>query len=135
MHQQHSALAAKRQFAREKFEQDHAQRVNVAASIGPVPLAAGLLGRHVGRRAQQLSLDREGHFADFAACQAEVDDVGLAVAIHHDVAGLQIAVDHARLMRMLQRVGELDHDFGGVDGTELLAAEPFAQIGSVDVVA
>ncbi len=43
-----TAIAPKREFAREQLKQDHSQRVNVTARIGVVSCSSCLLGRHVG---------------------------------------------------------------------------------------
>ena len=71
-----------------------------------VPFAAGLLGRHVGRRAQNLPFDGHRDLARLALRQAEVHDVRLAAAVDHDVAGLQVAMDHALLVGVVQGLGD-----------------------------
>ena len=50
-------IAAERQLAGQQLVEDHAQAVDVAAAVDPVALAAGLLGAHVGRRAEHLAVD------------------------------------------------------------------------------
>ena len=75
---QHPGIAAKRQFAGEQFKQDHPQRIHVAARIRIVGRALGLLGRHVGGRAQDLAVHRHRDLAGLALGQAEVHDVRLA---------------------------------------------------------
>ena len=59
LQQQHAAVAAKRPFAGQQLVEDDAKAVDVAAGIDPVRFAAGLLGRHVGRRPQHLSFQGE----------------------------------------------------------------------------
>ena len=134
MHE-HPRVAAERQLAGEQLEQNHAQRIDVAAAIGRVGFALGLLGRHVGRRAQDLAVHRDGHFADFAAGQAEVHEVRLAVAVDHDVGRLQVAVDDALLVGVVQGVGDFRAQLGRLAAGQLLAGEPVAQRHAADEVA
>ena len=81
-------------------------------------LAARLFGRHVGRRpedhaalrrggAQRRCIsgvrDRASHLG-----QPEVQDLGVAARADEDVCGLDIAVNDARAVRGIQRIGDLD---------------------------
>ena len=86
--QQHPRRAAERQLAGQQLVEDHAQAVDVAAAVDAVRLAPGLLGAHVGRRAQHLAVDRHRDLARLALGQAEVHQVRPAVAVEHDVDGL-----------------------------------------------
>ena len=97
--------------------------------------AFGLFGRHVGGRAEDLAVHRHRHFARFAAGQAEVHEVRLAVAVDHDVGRLQVAMDDALLVGMVQRVGDLGAQLGRFAAGELLAGEPVAQRDAADEVA
>jgi len=65
-----------------------------------------LLGRHIGRRAGAQ------HFAGRAR-QAEVRDADPAVAVEHDVGGLQIAVDDAAVVRRGQPRARLPRHLEG----------------------
>ena len=58
--------------------EDHAEAEQVAAGIDR--LAAGLLGGHVGRRADDRSLLRQRRFLRGGAGQAEVEDLDAAPA-------------------------------------------------------
>ena len=71
-------------------------------------LAEGLLGRHVGRRAEDLAFERHGLIARLAFGQSEIHDVRLPGGVHHDVVWLQVAMDHASVMGVVERGG----DFG-----------------------
>ena len=126
MHE-HPGVAAEGEFAGEELEQDDAERIHVAAAVGGVGFALGLFGRHVGGRAEDLAVHRDGDFAHFAAGQAEVHEVRLAVAIDHDVGRLQVAVDDALLVGMVQGIGDFRAQLGRFAAGELLAGEPVAQ--------
>ena len=97
--------------------------------------APGLFGRHVGRRAQDLTIDRHRDLACLALRQPKIGDVRFAGGIHHDVAGLQIAMDDARLVGRVQGVSDLDAQLGGFPQSELPLGEPFLQAASLDEVA
>src|SRR5262249_56750020 len=77
-----------RRAGRELVER-RAQRVDVAARVDAA--AERLLGRHEGRRAEQLArLGRERVVVD--AGQAEVADDQPAAGLDHDVGRLEVAV-------------------------------------------
>ena len=81
--------------AGEQLVEHDARAVNVGPDVDPVRLAARLLGRHVGRRAQHLPVLGHDGFLGLALGQAEVHQVRLALGIEQDVGGLDVAVDHA----------------------------------------
>ncbi len=91
-----------RDLAGEELEEDDPQRVDVAASIGAMPLAGRLLGRHVPRGPHDPALDGEGRLVRLAAGQAEIHDDRLASAVDHDVRRLEVAVDDAGLVGVVQ---------------------------------
>ena len=84
----------------EQLAQHHPQRVDVAAGIHQRLVAASLLRAHVVGRARDLAArPRRGGGGD-----AEVDDLRQRPAVnlvHQQVAGLEVAVDHALLVRVL----------------------------------
>jgi len=88
--------------AREQLVEDDAQAEHVGAAVHAVALAAGLLGAHVGRRA---GVARAVAHVLLAQGQPEVGDEGPVGAVEQDVARLDVAVDHALLVRVLQRLG------------------------------
>ena len=66
-----------------------------------------LLGRHVARAAGD-SFDA-GEVRVVVQRDAEVDQPEVAVRREHQVARLDVAVDHAARMRIVQRLGALEH--------------------------
>jgi hypothetical protein len=91
--------------------------------------ALELLGRHVGRRAR-------AHVGDFAhRRQAEVHDADLARAVEHDIRRLQIAMEHAALMRGREARADLTRDFDRlVLGKAADASQQRREILAVDVL-
>ena len=134
LHQQHPQVAAERQLAAEHLEEHHPQRVHVRAPIGRVAFALGLFGRHVGRRSQDIAGHRQRGLARLALGQAEVHDVRLVAGVEHDVARLQIAVDDAVLVGVMERVGHSGTQLGRLVIGEFSAGQPVLKRQSLDQV-
>jgi hypothetical protein len=99
----------------QQLEEDDAERVDVAARVDPA--AVELLGRHVGRRADDHPGSRErGRVHAGGARDPEIEEVDRSVARDHDVARLHVAVHDAGEMRGRQRVGHGRGEPGGVGG-------------------
>ena len=105
----------------EALEQHAAERPDVGAPVDR--RAARLLGAHVGRGAEDHARAGSrrrvmvGEFDEvgvepasdrIALGEAEVEHLHRARGREHDVAGLEIAVDDAALVRRLDRRGDLD---------------------------
>ncbi len=56
-------------------------------------------------------------------CQAEIDQVGTALAIEHDVFRLDVAVDNPLLVRVTQRFGQGMHNFDRTAQIQRMARE------------
>src|SRR5213078_4508401 len=101
------------------------EAVDVGPSIEPPHLAAGLLGGHVIRRPQHRA-GLGGAPRGPVARQAEVHDVGpersVLSARHHDVGRLEIAVEDARPVRLVDPESGLAEDH-----RRLLDGEPARQ--------
>ncbi len=110
----------------EERVQQPAQGVDVGPLVHALELAARLLGRHVARRAEDRALlGQEGCAARARRAlgpgagdarllsavaqlgEAPVHDQHLAELAHHDVARLEVAVDHAAAVREPDRVAHL----------------------------
>ena len=112
----HGRLAVERNLAGEHLVDDDAQRVHIG--LAGDGLAEGLLGRHVVGRAEHAPVHREA-FLGQGARDAEVGDLGAALAAQQNVLGLDVAVDDllcvrcAQGARDLDRVGERHRRFQG----------------------
>ena len=111
----HQFLRIKGRPAREQFVEQHAQAVNVAARINVQPAHLRLFRAHVGRRANelmQLRVDRVVRQPAFGRLgDAEINHLGHRHAVmqrHQDVRRLDVAVDDALLVRVLDGVANLD---------------------------
>ena len=83
----------------------------MSAAAGDLPLRRRLLGAHVVRRAETQS--RFGHAAAGGGAHRERDaEVGhhRAAVVQEDVLRLDVAVDHAVPVRVVQRVSDLAGD-------------------------
>ena len=101
---------AERARARQQLVHHGAERIEVRA-VGELE-ALHLLGRHVGRAARDAFDARDvrvRHQRD-----AEVDDAHVAVVREHDVRRLDVAMDHAARMRVVQRLGAFVDDLDDV---------------------
>ena len=117
-----------RRLAGQHLIEHTAEGVDVGASID-VGIAGGLFRAHVVRRAEceaglgdpLAGCDGEG------ARDAEVGDDGLSAG-EHDVAWLDVAVDHAERMGVAEGGGDIAGDAQGVlDGEGSLAGEPIVE--------
>src|SRR5207245_2407316 len=64
--------------------------------------------------------------------QAEVDDDGVASLVDHDVAGLDVAMNEAALMGMVQRLGHTRDQLGGLRKGRPDLRDPGPQIASLN---
>ena len=125
-------LALERRLAGQQTVEGGAQRVDVGARAQPVEIASGLLGAHVGRRAQRAAGQglrrsarrrRDGLLADrrvgpaHGLGQPPVDHQRLAVPAQDDVGRLEIPMDHAAGVGVIDGVADVEE-----------AAEQLAQL-------
>ena len=111
---------------RQHLAEDDAPRVDVGAAIDG--LAEQLLGCHVGGRAEHRSGTRQSRgFRPFDLRDAEIDDLHAAVRLDQHVLRLQVAMDHAGIVRRRQRAGDLERDRSGPLGRNRPARDLLAQ--------
>jgi hypothetical protein len=106
------APAPHRVDAREALVEDERERVEVGALVDP--LSVRLLGRHVGERAHDVARAREWLVARQMR-DAEVRQLGRRAGRARPVGDdhvlrLDVAMDDAALVRVLERVGEREAD-------------------------
>jgi len=119
-------LGIKRRGAGQQLVEQHAEAVDVAAGIDVKAADVGLLGGHVLGRAYELAKLGEQRFVGEALAvrrlgDAEVDylrDRRAVVQRHKDVGRLQVAVNHALLMGMLNGPADLSEQFQLLAGAE-----------------
>ena len=75
LQQEHPRLAPERHLPGQQLVQDHPEAVDVTAGVHPVDLAAGLLGTHIGGRAEHLAVERHGDVVGGPLGQAEIRQV------------------------------------------------------------
>ena len=89
------AVAAERGLAGQQGVEDRAQAVDVGGRGDRPATPAGLLGRHVGRRAEDRARLGDLDVGLDPLGQAEVGDVRMALVVDQDVRRLEVAVEDA----------------------------------------
>jgi hypothetical protein len=112
-----------------------AQAVDVGAAIDAIHVPHRLLGSHVGRRAEQRTVDR-GPGIPLVADQPEVHHVGLedplVGGLDEDVPRLQVPVDQAQSVGGVDRAGHVPEQCQ--PGFEALLGGGRRQIPALDVL-
>ena len=115
MPERHQFLRIERRAAGQQFVEQHAQAVDVAARVNVQPAHLRLLRTHVGRRADELLQLREDRLVrqpPFGGLgDAEINHLRHRHAVvqrDEDVRRLDVAVDDALLMRVLDGLADLD---------------------------
>jgi hypothetical protein len=104
--------------AGQQFVEQHAERIDVGARVDVEPRHLRLLGRHVLGRAEDLRVLREqrllGQLGAGRLGDAEVDHLRHRHAVvqrHQHVARLDVAMDDALVVRVLDRLADLGEQF------------------------
>jgi len=87
------------------------------------------------RRSQNLAVGGHGDLARLALGQTEIHDVWFAVGVDQNVRRFQVAVDHTRLMRVLECLGYLGAQLDRLAGDQRLSGQPVGEIQAIDQVA
>ena len=122
-------------FARQQLEEDRPQRIDVGAPVGGMALPLGLFGRHVGRCSKNLSLHGHRDLARLPLSESKIRDVRLTRAVDQDVARLQVTMNDALLMGVMQRLADFDTEPSRVVVGGPLPGQPVVQRESFDEVA
>ena len=98
------ALRMVGQAAGQQFVADHAERVYIASDVEFRRIGRDLLRAHIRESPNELSNVRRARQERVVvrhARHSEIQDLGLTRLVHQDVAGLQVAVDDAALVGMM----------------------------------
>ena len=133
--QEHPDIAAKRLLAGQHFEEERAQRVDVAPTVRVMTGSLGLLRRHVGGRSDDLAVERHRYLARLAFRQTEIHQMRFPRRVDHDVTRLQIAMDDACFVRVVQRLGDLHTQEGRFVRAQTRFREHFIKRLSLDEIA
>src|SRR5688572_9743193 len=125
-----------------QFEQHHTEAPEIRSEIYRLP--AYLFWRHVLRRAHQqfrlrmqsrsaLKFDLISHALDQLR-QSEIQNLYMAVVGNHDVFRLDIAMNHACLVRGGQGIANLFDDFESLCLVQRFGLQEFTKSGAFDVL-
>ena len=84
-----------------------AKRIDVAAVVYGSALRQRLLRTHVTQRADEVAADGQAEVG-LAARQAEVRDPQMTTRVHQQIGRLDVAVDNALIVGVLQGLGSLN---------------------------
>ncbi len=116
----HGRIAAERRLAGQQLKEQAAGRIQIRARIHH--FATGLLGREILRRAHHgIRLRHRGRGVGDRAGNAKVHDLDLAIGSEHDVARLDITVNDAFAVRILEGGQHADDDLHGLVNRQRIA--------------
>ena len=93
--------------------EDHSQRVHIAPTIDKVAITTSLFRGHVRRSSQNQSRTGQLRLVTAPLRQTEVGDMWLTLRVHQNVAGLEIAMNHSRLVSVVDGIRNTGHDSSG----------------------
>jgi hypothetical protein len=118
--------------SRDGLVEDARQRVDVRAAVDL--LALDLLRRDVGDRPDERLLAGQAAGTRGVLGEAEVAQIRRAVAVDQDVRGLDVTMDEATGVRLVERLAYLGHEAHSRLGLKrAVALEQLAQVGPLDV--
>jgi hypothetical protein len=117
------------QSAGEEFVEHDPESVDIAPHINGSRLTRQLLGTHVLQGADMVSnLGLDGCQRTLRVgrlCNAEINHLRMPLGVHENVAGLQVAVNHASLVAMSDGIAHASEKFDAGSGRE-------GRVGGVD---
>ena len=103
-----------RRLTGEQSVQDRSQSVDVAQGRHQPLAPGGLLGSHVGRRAEDGARFGQAAIVLDLLRQAEVAHMRFALLVKENVGRLEITVEDAALVGVVNSLGDRDHELRGV---------------------
>ena len=114
--------------------QHGAESVDVGPRSDPRHVPDRLFRGHVAGRTDRLSRPGQLVVALDPPDQPEIGDPGVALFVDQDVPRLEVAVEHALFVRVLDRPGRLAEELGGFPGIQRPVRDPLPERGSTDEV-
>ena len=112
--QQHPEVAAEGELAGEQFVEDDTEAVHVAAAVDLARLTGRLLRAHVRRCAYDRPILSDPNVSGVALGEAEVHQARPANAVQHHIGRLDVTVDDAALMGVIERFGKSGRDLAAL---------------------
>ena len=97
----------------QQLVEDRTQSIDVGRRPQPFSQAAGLLGGHVAGRSHDRAAQRDRAILAGPLGQAKVSDIRASLAIEQDVGWLQVAMEEAAFVGVLDRAGDGRHQASG----------------------
>src|SRR5262249_5264550 len=131
-HRRHAVPLFEGDPAGQHLVEDHTEAVEVAARV--TASALHLLGRHIIRGAGRPGQTRPRHLAQRGVERdPEIDDLDAGPGRHDHVLRLEITVNDAFAMQIVERVGDLHGNVdGSIDGQNAVATNDAAQRFTLD---
>ena len=125
-------VASERRRASDGFVEHRPQAINIRAGVDLADATGGLFGRHRGGGAEDGAGGRG--VAVVPAGEAEVGEVGGAVAVEEDVRRFDVAVEDAVVVEVVDGAGDLGDEVDGFVERQRSVAEECSQIVAVDEI-
>src|SRR5580704_12515206 len=113
-------VALERSSTCQQLVKDNSETVNVAAGPGACHVSSRLLGAHIRRGPENLTIESQQDITT-ALGKTEVHQNGVPRLIEHDVCGLNVAMNHSPPVSVMQPRSNDSYDFSRL--TSLKSAE------------